>query len=232
MKLAIMQPYLFPYLGYFAMAGAVDRFVFLDDAQFIKQGWINRNRWAVADQPAFFTFPVTDVGASTPIEDVKLQTGERWRRKLMDTLSQNYSRLPNFPAVSALFANTLSERHTSIAELAKLSITEVCGLLEFKTEFVMSSRCYGNADLQGVERVLDICKREGATHYVNLPGGAALYDRSRFESNGILLEFVPASLPTYQRYGRADLPGLSVLDALMFLDADALSSRLVREPQA
>lgn len=232
MKLAIMQPYLLPYLGYFAMAGAVDRFVFLDDAQFIKQGWINRNRWAVADQPAFFTFPVTGLGASTPIDAVKLQPSERWRRKLLDTLTHNYGRLPNFPTVSVLFADMLSVRNVSIAETAKRSITEVCRLLGFKTEFVMSSRVYGNGDLHGIDRVLDICKREGATHYVNLPGGVTLYDPAKFESSGICLEFVPSSLPTYSRNGRADLPGLSVLDALMFLDADALSSRLLRETQA
>lgn len=231
MKLAIMQPYVFPYLGYFAMAGMVDRFVFLDDAQFIKRSWINRNRWAVADQPALFTFPVTGVGTSTPIDRVKVESGERWRLKLMKTLNQNYGRLPNFSEVSALFADTLSVQHASIAETAKHSIIEVCRLLRFKTEFVMSSRCYGNDDLHGTDRILDICKHEGATHYVNLPGGAALYERSRFESNGIFLEFMPSFLPVYPRNGRTDLPGLSVLDALMFLDADALSSKLLRGVQ-
>lgn len=231
MRLAIMQPYLFPYLSYFAMAGSVDRFVFLDDAQFIKQGWINRNRWAVADQPAFFTFPVTGVGALTPINAVKVLPGTRWRRKLKDTLTQNYGHLPNFPATAALFADALSEQHGSIAETAKHSVTKVCRLLGFKTEFVMSSRAYGNDKLCGVDRVLDICLREGATQYVNLPGGATLYDRSRFESNDICLEFV-SSPPTYPRNRRADLPGLSILDALMFLDIDVLSSMLCLESRS
>lgn len=215
MRLAIMQPYLFPYLGYFALAAAVDRFVFLDDVQYIKQGWINRNRWWVDGSPRYFTVPVEGVGAHTPIDGVQAQRSGPWRRKLAATFAQAYARAPALDAAQALLADVLAT-DGDIGAMAKRSVVSVCDRLGLATEFVPSSRCYENGDLRGEARVLDICRREGATEYVNLPGGATLYDPARFGAIGVRLRFVSAWRRPWPRDGAPEDPTLSVLDALAF----------------
>ena len=226
MKLGIMQPYLFPYLGYMQLVAAVDAFVFYDDVQFIKNGWINRNRLALGGAIRYFTVPLAGAGTSLSIREVRMQPPERWRDKLLESIRHGYARAPYYGPVRELIGDVLGTATTQISTLAARSVTETARYLGLGTRFVPSSVVYDNHALKGPARVLDICARERADHYLNLPGGRALYDSRAFSAAGVELGFVEPDLWPYRQFGDAFLPGLSIIDVLMFNTPDAIRARL------
>jgi hypothetical protein len=207
-RLAIMQPYFFPYLGYFQLISAVDRFVFYDDVNFIRGGWINRNRINLDNKPAYITVQVS-------------RRQPRWREKILGTLTGAYARAPYFAEVFTLARSVLTNEAPSIAAVAEASIRAVLNYLDLPIEIVTSSRVYENGNLRGPERVLDICRREGAAIYVNAPGGAALYDAGQFEEAGVSLRFLKVDISPYNQGRNGNfIPGLSVIDVLMHNSVD------------
>jgi hypothetical protein len=216
MRLAIMQPYFFPYLGYFQLLQAVDRFVYYDDVAFIKQGWINRNRMLVQGRPVFFSVPLADASSFRAIRETRISTQEPWRKKMLRRFQVSYGRAPFFAPTFELVQQVLEADHADIASLSRASVEAVCRHLEIMTARVPSSAAYGNAALTGPERVLDICQREGADTYVNAAGGRALYDPEVFRGRGVTLRFLSARPLEYPQLGDPFVPGLSILDVLMF----------------
>ena len=216
MKLAIMQPYLFPYLGYFQLVDAVDRFVFYDDVNFIKNGWINRNRLLLNGEPHYFTVPLAGASPFTPIKDIRCDTRDvRWKDKMLATFRQAYSKAPYRTQVMGLLEGVLGMPTDSIAVMARSSVMEVMDYLGIARNVIESSRIYGNGHLKGAARVIDICRREGAGTYVNAPGGRALYDAAQFEREQIQLRFLSGQLPEYRQGHAGFVPGLSILDVAM-----------------
>lgn len=222
MRLAIMQPYLFPYIGYFQLVASVDRFVFYDDVNFIKNGWINRNRLYLSGAVRYFTIPLSGASPFLKINQVAVQPGELWKKKMLESVRHAYSKAPYFKAANELLETTLNSGALSIAAIARASVRAVCAHAGLDTEFVESSTMYGNAQLSGPERVLDICKLENASAYFNPPGGRELYSKEAFAAAGIDLHFVQPCLREYRQLAAGFQPGLSVLDALMFNDARAM----------
>jgi hypothetical protein len=218
-KLAIMQPYLFPYIGYFQLIHAADRFVVYDDVAYIKQGWINRNRILINGEPSFFSVPIKHASSFTLICDTLIDDDRqhaRWVEKLLKTFDNAYRRAPEFPRVFPMVERVFSRQTTRIADLAVASVKAVASLLEMKTAFVDSSALYGNATLKGEERVLSICAAEGASEYINVPGGRELYVRERFETCGVQLSFIQPRPIEYRQFGGPFVPWLSIVDVLMF----------------
>lgn len=229
MKLAIMQPYFFPYIGYFQLIAAVDKFVFYDDVNFIKNGWVNRNRLILAGATRYITVPLAGASPFLKINEIGVQADDGWRRKLVESLRHSYSKAPYFADVNALFQEiVLSDQH-KIGEIAKASVTAVCRYLGLTTEFVPSSAIYGNASLGGTARVLDICAREGASDYVNPPGGRELYNAQDFFARGLGLHFVRPSLKPYPQFTDQFQPGLSIIDILMFNSREQVMAMLGAE---
>ncbi|KAE8759819.1 hypothetical protein FSO04_11975 [Paraburkholderia madseniana] len=226
MKLAIMQPYLFPYIGYFQLVAAVDKFVFYDDVNFIKNGWINRNRILLGDQIRYLTVPLAGASPMLKINDVLIQPRERWLRKLLESIRHAYAKAPQYPRISELIEQILTAPFDHISLLASHTVTEICRYLEIDTEFVASSTRYGNAQLKGTHRVIDICAREQALIYVNLPGGRALYDGEAFSARGVELAFIEPNLCPYSQFDDVFHPALSILDVLMFNGKDNVRDML------
>jgi WbqC-like protein family len=226
MKLALMQPYLFPYLGYFQLIAAVDKFVFYDDVNYIKNGWINRNRVLLNGEIRYITVPLAGASPFLKINEVMMQAPEFWVKKLLESIRHGYSKAPHYPRVSELLGDVLGTRTDRIGTLAARSVTEVARYLGLDTEFVQSSVPYRNAELSGVPRVLDICARERADIYVNLPGGRTLYEEQDFAAAGIELVFVEPDLRPYDQANAAFHPGLSILDVLMFNSAAEVKAML------
>ncbi len=228
-RLAIMQPYLFPYLGYFQLMAAVDRWVVYDDVGFIKGGWINRNRLRVGADATMFTVPLAGASASRLICDVELDHSKfaHWRRSFEKTLAQSYARARNYTAVRALVDGVLSEGCRTIAELDLAALRAVHRHLGLTTEIVPSSRVYENGALHGQDRVLDICAREGARTYVNAIGGLELYRAEVFRERGIELLFSRSHPVTYpQAADGSFVPNLSILDVLMHAPGEELPALL------
>jgi WbqC-like protein family len=227
MKLAIMQPYLFPYLGYFQLIAAVDKFVFYDDVNFIKNGWINRNRLFLAGEVRYVTVPLADASSFSKINQILVQprsTG--WPRKLLETVRHSYCRAPYFGVVQSMLSEIFLTDDRRVAELAKGSVIAVSKYLGLRTRFVMSSAMYKNSHLGGVERVFDICRREEASQYVNLPGGSDLYDHQSFASRQLTLRFIEPKLTPYRQFSAQFCSSLSVLDVLMFNDRETARAML------
>jgi WbqC-like protein family len=226
MTLAVMQPYLFPYIGYFQLIGAVDRFVIYDDVSYIKGGWINRNRWLVGGTPDHFTFPVRDASSFRRIADMRLTEGGGWPPKLLKTFRQEYGRAPYFAAAFALLEEVVTLDESGVSRRAVASLRAVMGYLGMTTPLVETSACYGNADLRGVDRVIDICRREGATRYVNSIGGQKLYDVATFATAGIELQFLRSRPVEYRQFHEPFVPWLSVLDVIAFNPPDSVRTFL------
>jgi len=213
-----MQPYLFPYIGYYQLIDAADRFVVADDLQFIKQGWINRNRLLINGAAAFFTVPLKHHPADALIKDVEIDNsaGARWRSPLLKTIANFYRRAASFDAVFPMVERVIGGPFTRIADMARASLREVCGYLGIATSVVESSSVYANAHLKGQDRVIDTCRAEGATDYVNASGGRELYSREAFLAHGVRLHFICSEPAEYPQFRAPFVPSLSVVDLLMF----------------
>jgi WbqC-like protein len=228
-KLGIMQPYLFPYIGYFQLLQAVDRFVVYDDVAFIKQGWINRNRVLINGAAGYITVPVKHASSFVLIRDTVVDDDPqsvRWIDRMLKTIGSAYRRAPQFACVFPLVEAVLNEPTRKIAEIATASLKAVARFLDIRTEWVDSSTRYGNAHLAGEDRVLAICQAEGATDYVNVSGGRALYSRERFADRGLQLHFVQPRPLEYRQFQDPFVPSLSIIDVLMFNDRETVKGFL------
>jgi hypothetical protein len=218
MTIAIMQPYFLPYIGYFQLLNTVDKFVLYDDVNFINRGWINRNNMLVGGKPYLFTIPLVNASQNRLIHEVQLSDEASWRKKLTKTVQQAYLKAPYFQIVFPLFEKMIHQEAKDVSDLIHQSLLDLTGYLGIDTEIVRSSRIYDNSTHKGQDRILDICRKEGATHYINPIGGQELYNKALFEQEGIQLNFIKSILHPYSQFKNAFVPWLSILDVLMFND--------------
>ncbi len=220
MIVAIMQPYFFPYIGYFQLMRAVDRFVFYDDAQYMKGGWVNRNRILQHGDAAWWTFPIVRDDYRRPIRERRYATSPGQVRSLLGKLDGAYREAPHFAATRALAAGYLDADDISVSGFNMHHLTGIARTLDIPCEVLASSRVEHDRSLSGQARVIDLCRRLGATHYVNAIGGVGLYDAAAFERAGIELQFLRPATTTYPQLGEPHVPFLSILDVLMFNSRD------------
>ena len=225
-----MQPYFFPYLGYFQLIASVEKFIVYDDVAFIKQGWINRNRILVDGSAHTFSIPIDDLSSFRLIKDTEVngRLFPKWKSKFLKTIDMEYRKAPHFEAARSMIERAVSVESKSIARMAVESILEVSSYLGLTTRMILSSRGYKNEFLKGRERVIDICKKESAESYINVPGGMELYTKEDFEREGIELKFIKPVLKPYSQFGKDFCPGLSMIDVLMF-NSPETCRQLVRE---
>lgn len=216
MKIAIMQPYILPYIGYFQLIKAVDKFIIYDDVNFINRGWINRNRLLVGGKDSLFTIPLKEASQNKLIDEIAVNWDSSWKNKFLKTLEQSYKKAPYYEAVLPLIQASFALDNVSISEVIVENLRILCEYLEIKTEIVPSSRIYQNQHLKAQERILDICLQEKAAHYINPIGGIELYDKAFFEKQGIRLNFIKAKSVVYPQFKNEFVPWLSILDVLMF----------------
>jgi hypothetical protein len=210
-----MQPYLFPYVGYFQLMAAVDTFVLLDDVSFINRGWINRNRIAVNGQPLTFTVPLEAVSQNKRINEISLVKGQAWRQKLLKTVEQTYRKSTGFEQCFPVIKGIVEDEEENLSAYVRNSLTALKDWFGLKAHIEASSASYGNRHLSGEARIIDICKQEGAKVYINLAGGVDLYDKAHFATEGMELKFLKAAQVEYKQ-GRHDfISSLSIIDLMM-----------------
>ena len=223
MKLGIMQPYFLPYLGYFQLVAAVDKFVFLNDVNFIKRGWINRNQiLKEGGDKQLFSIPLLDASQNRRIDEIELAMDPRWQRKFKATVERTYRKAPFFDVAFPMLEKLLGSTATTIDELARESVQTFSTYLGVETPFTTSSESHDNRQLVGQDRIIDICLREEATVYVNPPSGRELYRSQAFQDKGLELKFVDPQLQPYEQFNAPFVAGLSVLDATMFNAGESL----------
>lgn len=216
MKLGIMQPYFLPYIGYWQLLNAVDRYVIYDDVNFIKGGWINRNRILQNGAPAYINVPMIGASSFKRINEIQVNRDPRVMGKLLKTVEQNYRKAPSFESVMPLMERICRFEGDNLAEFLANSIRVVCDYLGITTTLVMSSQIEKDISLRAQDKVIDICRRQGATEYFNAIGGQTLYDQMSFARFGIRLQFLKTAAVTYSQGKGAFVPNLSILEVLMF----------------
>ncbi len=226
MKLGIMQPYFFPYIGYFQLINAVDAFVVFDDVNFIKKGWINRNNLLVNNQAYLFTLPIKGMSQNRKINETELSIETNWKGGLLETIKQNYKKAPQFHEVYPIIESSILSKINNIAQYNFVQIQTICEYLNIFTRFIPSSSVYNNSQLKGQERIIDICIKEKATCYLNPIGGTALYNKEAFDNHNIGLYFLKPIAFEYKQMNNSFLPYLSILDTLMFVDRDKIKNEL------
>ncbi|MEC5217582.1 hypothetical protein RCH09_002540 [Actimicrobium sp. GrIS 1.19] len=225
-RLAIMQPYFLPYIGYFALMAASDRFVLFDDVNFINRGWINRNRILMDGHDHLFTVPLQGASQHLPINAIAVCDDTPWRKKLLRTIEQAYRPAPFFAQTFALLNEIIHTPETNLSRYVGASLTLLHDFLGLRCTIIPSSTVYANADLKAQDRILDICRQEQATQYLNLPGGQALYQPAAFAGQGVQLDFVASPTGTYVQFGAPFVPHLSIIDVLMFNGRAATAAML------
>lgn len=217
MIVALMQPYFFPYIGYFQLMHAVDCFVFYNDAQFMKGGWINRNRILLHGKPAWWTYPVVRDDYRLPINQRTYCRSDRQVASLLDQVAGAYRDAPCFGDTFALLSGLLRGGSDNVAEFNRANAQQVAKeSLGIQCEFLASSEIDCDPGLRGQDRVIAICRQLGADVYVNAIGGAGLYDHGTFEDAGIQLRFLRTGAVDYSQFGNEHVPFLSIIDMLMF----------------
>lgn len=224
MKLAIMQPYFFPYIGYFQLIKSVDKFVFYDDVNFIKNGWINRNRILINGKPSYFTVTLSGASPFMLIKDVMFADN---RIKLLKTLENTYRKAPFFNETIEALKPVFSIETTSISDFAIESVKTVSEYIGLKTIFERSSELY--SDSKGMEksaRLKQICHQNNASEYHNPIGGTELYFKDDFAKAGIDLKFIKTNAIVYKQFKNEFVANLSVIDLMMFNSKDQIQKFL------
>lgn len=218
MKLAVMQPYLFPYIGYFQLIKSVDKIIMYDDVNYIKNGWIDRNRILVNGSSSYFKVPIKDASSNKKICETEINYSlyDNWKGKFYKTLEMSYKKAPLFISVMELVSEVFERRYEDLGKLATQSIVETSKYLDIKTEIVISSRQYQNANLQRTERLIHFCELEQASTYINLEAGRELYKKEDFKVKNVTLQFLKPQISVYHQTNKNFVPGLSILDVLMF----------------
>lgn len=218
MKLAIMQPYFMPYIGYFQLIQVADKFVFYDDVNFINRGWINRNRILVNGKDFLFSIPLKEASQNKLINEIYLSDDVKWKEKFLKTLEMAYKKAPFYQTVYEIVEKVLNLPTQNLSEWIVESFSVLNEYLAVQTQIVASSSIYQNTHLKAQERILDICVQEKATHYINAIGGVELYDKPSFENVGVQLHFLKTKPIVYKQFKNDFVPWLSIIDIMMFND--------------
>lgn len=220
MKLGIMQPYFMPYIGYWQLINAVDKYVIYDDVQFIKGGWINRNNILINGQKQLFNLLLLGASPNKLINEIAVQDNQT---KLIKTIELNYRKAAMFEQVFPLFLEIIDFKDKNLARYIGNSIVEIAKYLSIKTEFIYSSTLEKDNTLKAQDKVLNICKLLNADNYVNAIGGSLLYSMEDFSKNDISLSFLKTITEPYKQFKNEFIPNLSILDILMFNSKEAIN---------
>lgn len=241
MRIGIMQPYFFPYIGYFQLMAATDRFIVYDRTRFTKPSWMTRNRIARKDPPhfAFVGLPAQIRSGGALVCDAAI-VDDGWDRKLLATIEVTYRRARHFDETMALLRAVVPPRESSLAAYNTRTLEAVASHLGIVTPVVLDSTRHPaceqaaaaetDADRRRLRRITTLCSIEGADEYVNLPGGRALYAPAEFEAEGVRLRFLAPVETRYRQFGEHFEPGLSIIDVLMHTGRESAAS-IVAEAQ-
>lgn len=228
MKVAIMQPYLFPYIGYFQLIHSVDTFVTLDNVNFIKKGWINKNQILAHEHIQKIQLPVSKISQNRWINQHEFHELETALSKLVLQCEQAYSKQQGFQKLNQLLQQHGEFKTNNVADFLHQSIQVVSLELGLTAQFLKASDIEVAEDLAGQERILAICNKLNATEYINLPGGRALYNEEKFRERKLKLSFLSPKLETYQqqKVNSEFVPYLSILDILANCNSDLITEQV------
>lgn len=216
MKLGIMQPYYFPYLGYIQLMNAVDQFVILDHVQFAKRGWIHRNRILVEGHIKPIHLKIDHMTQHRTIREHERILDPVHETYQLRLLHHAYQRAPSYADVMPMVERIIQNEERNVATYLETLLTEVRDYLEMDTELLVASSLDYDKSLKCEQLVLEICHHLRTSHYINAIGGQELYDKQRFAESGVPLDFIQMDAVEYAQFGHPFTPNLSIIDVLMF----------------
>lgn len=230
-KIGIMQPYFMPYLGYFSLIKNTDLFILLDEVQFIRHGWIERNR--ILKQTGgwqYIKVPLKSHSQKAIIKELEIDNALPWKTKLIDQIG-HYRKAPYYWTIRRMLENVLEEDVQTIALLNQKCLVAICEYLQISTPMPLFSDM--NLTIDPVhapdEWALSICKAiAGEITYWNPPGGKEFFDVEKFKRNNIDIKFQQIELVEYEQKGDIFIPGLSILDVMMFNGVREINEMLDR----
>jgi hypothetical protein len=220
-KIGIMQPYFFPYIGYFQLINSVDEFIIYDNIQYTKKGWFNRNRILVDGKDYLITLPFKKDSDYLDISERKIsENWEKDRKKILNVIKHSYSKSPFFDQIFPLIEKILNNKETNSFKFIYDSILEINKYLEIKTPIIISSKIEIDHSKKSQDKVLELCKSRNGKNYINSIGGIDLYDKEVFLNEGIKLNFIKSNFICYKQFNHEFVPWLSIIDVMMFNSLD------------
>jgi hypothetical protein len=228
LRLAIMQPYFLPYIGYWQLIAAVDVFVVYDNIKYTKKGWINRNRFLLNGKDAVFTLPLRK--GSDFLHVNQRQLADTFDREdLIKRFREAYRKAPEFHTFMPFLEDLIRFSSNNLFEYILNSIYRVCEFLGIKTKVIISSTIDCDHLLKSSDRVHAICKALRADTYINPIGGTELYEKEDFARQGITLRLLQPDLIGYPQGSLGFLPWLSIVDILMFNSAQTVNEVMLKK---
>ena len=211
-----MQPYFLPYIGYWQLIDAVDTFVLLDDVNFIKKGYINRNSILLNGKAHLFTIPIEKISQNKLIKDTKLKFNNKDKENFLKTINMAYKKAPYFINFYPILEDIIFNNDNDLTSYIKYSIDKINAYLDIKTEILISSEINKNNILKGQDRIIEINKKIKSSQYINTIGGLDLYNYKDFEKENIKLSFLKIKEIKYKQFQQEYIPNLSIIDIMMF----------------
>lgn len=221
MKLAIMQPYFFPYVGYFQLIAAVDLFIVYDNIKYTKKGWINRNRMLQNGKDVTFSLPLKNASDHLDVCERELAPDFK-REKLLNQIKGAYRGAPYFSQAFRLVEEILRCEDNNLFGFLHHSIVKTSEHLGITTQIKRSSDIAIDHGLKNQDKVLALCEAVGAATYANAIGGMGLYSKEAFQEKSVDLKFIHSRPFEYAQFGDAFVPWMSIIDVMMFNPADTI----------
>lgn len=227
LKIAIMQPYFFPYIGYWQLMNAVEKYVIYDNIQYEKGSWINRNRILVNGCDKYITIPLKH---DSDYNDIR----ERWlsdpfkktQQKILNQIINAYRRAPQFETAFPVIKKAVEYDEPNLFNYVYHSNVIVAAYLDIRTPLIISSSIAVDSSLKSADRVIATCKALDAAEYINAIGGQALYQYDSFKKHGIDLKFLKPDLAAYRQFDNPFIPSLSIIDVMMFNTKEQIQEML------
>ena len=226
MSVSIMQPYFFPYIGYFQLMATCDVFVVRDDVQYIQHGWVNRNRILVNGDAQWITLPVAKADHRLPINRREYLLEDPLSQRVRRRIEGAYRGAPHFEETMEIFDEAFGRSKGNVAVFNTHLLSRVAERLGITTPMLFASDVDRCESLSGQGLVVDICASLGASGYINPIGGIDLYTPDRFRRQGLTLQFLQPCAPHYPQFGSPHVASLSIIDVMMFNDMSTVKRML------
>ena len=219
MNIAIMQPYFFPYLGYFQLLSNCDEFILLTEVNYIKRGWIHRNRIKMHERETRFGLNISEASQNKKINEHQIHSGkEEAKRKVFNA----YKNSKNFDQWFPTISNAIMHPCDSLSDYLANSLFKTSLLLDIDTKIIKDSDIEYDRTKRGSNLILEICRSRRASTYINLPGGKDIYNSQDFLAEGIELCFMKEYNPANYKHLDPNFSCLSVVDKLACVEIETL----------
>lgn len=221
-----MQPYFFPYLGYWQLLNAVDKFVIYDDVNYIPRGYINKNSILLNGTAYRFSIPIEKASQNKLIKETKLKFDIKGKENFLKTIALAYKKAPFYKDAVTILENIIYNNESDLTKYLKYHFEKIFEYLDINTEILLSSEIEKNNECRAKEKIIEICHKLGANQYINAIGGQELYKTEDFLKNGIILNFINMNEIQYKQFYDNFVPNLSIIDIMMFNSPKTIKAML------